>query len=550
MRYGVLVFHFRMSIRFHLFRLPLRALAAPWVVLQAGSLGLAEDQSASLSPASQARPVYIQEYRVTGTKHLSEEDVGAAVYPFLGPERTAADVEQARAALEKAYREKGYQTVTVEVPQQQVRRGIVMLHVVENKVGRLRVKGARFFNQDDIKRMAPSLAEGKVPNFNDITRDIVRLNTLADRRVTPALRPGAEPGTVDIDLNVKDTFPLHGNVELNNRASPDTTDLRLNGSVSYNNLWQRGHSVGASFQVSPQDRTEVKVLSGYYIARFPEIDWLSLMVNATKQESNVSTLGGIAVAGRGQMVGARAIMTLPSKPNFYHSLSFGADYKDFQQLVNVGTGVPTETPTTYYPFNLSYGATWAGKKATTELNAGVTFHVRGIGEDRAEFENARFRADSNFIYLRGDLAHTRELPGGFEAYGKVQGQIADQPLISSEQVSGGGLGTVRGYLEAEVVGDNGIFGSLELRSPSLLRWWSDKTGDLRVYGFIEGGALTTYNPLPDQASYFELASLGVGGRLRLLDHFGGSLDLGFPLITQTQTEPFDPRVTFRVWADF
>lgn len=492
----------------------------------------------------------IQEYRVEGSRILSAAEIGEVVYPFLGPERTLDDVEAARAALEQAYRDKGYQTVVVQIPQQRVQRGIVRLEVIETKVGRLRVKGTRFFDPDDIKRMAPSLAEGTVPNFNDVTRDIVKLNTLADRRVSPALRPGVEPGTVDIDLTVKDTFPLHGNVELNNRASPDTTDLRLNGSLSYNNLWQLGHSVGASFQVSPQDRTEVKVLSGYYIARFPQVEWLSLMVNGTKQESNVSTLGGAAVAGRGDIVGARAMLTLPARPNFYHSLNFGWDYKRFQQLVNVGTGVALETPTTYYPFSMNYSAGWSGKKASTELNAGVTFHVRGIGEDRAEFANARFRADSNFIYFRGDLSHTRELPGGLEAFAKIQGQISDQPLISSEQLSGGGIGTVRGYLEAEVVGDNGVFGSLELRSPSLLRWWSDKAGELRVYGFVEGGVLTTYDPLPDQASYIELASVGVGGRLRLFEHFGGSLDLGFPLVTQSHTEPFDPHLSFRVWADF
>ena len=540
-----------MSTRPRLFRFPLRALAAPWLVLQAAPFGLAEDQPApNPSPAPQARPVYIQEYRVTGTKHLNEEEVGAAVYPFLGPERTPDDVEQARAALEKAYKDKGYQTVTVEVPQQQVRHGIVMLKVVENKVGRLRVKGSRFFNQDDIIRKAPSLAEGTVPNFNDVSRDIVALNTLPDRRVTPELRPGVEPGTVDIDLNVKNTFPLHGSVEINNRASPDTTALRLNGSLSYNNLWQLGHSAGASFQVSPEDREEVKVLTGYYIARFRRWDWLSLMLSGTKQDSNVSTLGGVAVAGRGEIVGARAMVALPTRQNFYHSLSFGPDYKNFQQLVNLGTGEGFTTPTTYYPFNLSYFATWAGKKATTELNTGVTFNVRGSGEDRAEFENARFRADSNFIYLRGDLAHTRQLPGGFEAYGKVQGQLSDQPLLSSEQISGGGLGTVRGYLEAEAVGDNGLFGSLELRSPSLLHWWSDKAGDLRAYAFVEGGALKLYNPLPDQDAYFELASIGVGARARLLEHFGGSVDIGVPLISQTHTQAHDPHLTFRVWADF
>ncbi len=96
------------------------------------------------------------------------------------------------------------------------------------------------------------MSEGKVPNFTDVTRDVVALNKLADLRVTPALQPGVEPGTVDIDLNVKDTLPLHGAVELNNRYSADTTPLRLNGSISYNNLWQAGHTINASFQVAPE----------------------------------------------------------------------------------------------------------------------------------------------------------------------------------------------------------------------------------------------------------------------------------------------------------
>jgi len=509
----------------------------------------AQDTAGEAPPAPALKPIFITEYRVEGAKQLGRVDVESAVYPFMGPERTTDDIEKARAALEKAYKDKGYQTVTVEVPQQLGQRGIIILKVVENKVGRLRVKGSRFFDLDHIKRQAPSLAEGTVPNFNDVTRDIVALNTLADRRITPALRPGVEPGTVDIDLNVKDTFPLHGNVELNNRSSPDTTDLRLNAGLNYNNLWQLGHSIGASFQISPQDRNEVEVLSGYYIARFPKVNWLSLLLNATKQNSNVSTLGGVAVSGRGEVVGGRLLVTLTPKKNFYHSLSVGLDYKNFRQLVQLGAGTALDTPTAYYPWNLGYNATWASKNAVTELGTNLVYGVRGMERDRAQFENSRFRADSNFFYLRGELAHTQTLPGGTEIYGKVQGQLADQPLISSEQYSGGGLGTVRGYLEAEATGDSGVFGSLEVRSPSLLGW-APKVGEWRVYGFVEGGTLTLHEPLPEQDGHFRLASVGVGSRVRLFDHLGSSVDLGLPLITQSKTKAHEPHVTFRVWADF
>ena len=103
------------------------------------------------APAAQ---FYIREYRVMGSHVLNPEEVQEAVYPFLGPGRTPDDVEQARAALEKAYRDKGFQTVNVQIPEQRAARGIVLLQVVENKVGRLRVKGSRYYSLEEIKRRA------------------------------------------------------------------------------------------------------------------------------------------------------------------------------------------------------------------------------------------------------------------------------------------------------------------------------------------------------------------------------------------------------------
>jgi len=276
-------------------------------------------------PKADTRQIYIQEYRVQGAHLLTALEVEDAVYPYLGPGRTAEDVDQARAALEKAYQAKGFQTVSVQIPPQQVTGGVVILQVIEGKVGRLRVKGARFYSPEQIKAAAPSLAEGTVPDFNKVSRDIVALNQLADRRVTPELRAGVEPNTVDIDLNVKDTLPLHGSLELNNRYSPNTTSLRINGAVSYSNLWQLGHSAGFSFQVAPENLQDAEVFSGYYLLRFPHVDWLSLILQATKQNSNVSTLGGTAVSGRNEVVGARAVIALPPGKNFFESISLGID---------------------------------------------------------------------------------------------------------------------------------------------------------------------------------------------------------------------------------
>ena len=547
------------------------------------SLTPAAEVEDSASPAGPQEPgavtprLYIREYRVTGAKSLPRVDVEEAVYPFLGPGRTNEDVMSAAGSLQKAYHDKGYTTVSVRVPEQSGRRGIVVLHVVEAPISRLRVKGSRYFSPSQIRKMVPSLAEGRVPNFKQVEKEIVRLNLpnrFVERQVLPEpLKPGLEPDTFEVDLNVKDSLPLHGSLELNNRYSPDTTPLRVNGSLSYSNLWQAGHTLGFSFQIAPERTEDAQVYSGYYMAPVPGVDWLNLMVLGTKQDSDVSTLGGSAVAGRGYVIGGRANMTLPAphgSKDFFHSLSVGMDYKHFDEDITFG-GVTIPTPIDYYPISANYGATWLHREGMrtegmTVLNAGVSFHLRGMGADGAEFDAKRFKADGSYIYFRGDVAHTRDLPGGLQAYVKAQGQAASQPLVNSEQYSGGGLGSVRGYLESEVLGDNALIGTLELRSPSLLGRKKkaqpvaagappedDEAGnsnEWRFHAFIDGGVLTLKDALPGQEDSADLASVGVGTTFRLWNHLNGSLDAGFPLIDQGRTSAGDWLLTFRLWTDF
>jgi hemolysin activation/secretion protein len=492
---------------------------------------------------------YISEYNVEGTRLLSKKEIERAVYPYLGPGRLAEDVDKARAALEKAYRDKGYQTVFVQIPEQDATGGVITLNVVEAPVGQLKVKNATFVLPSRIRRRAPSLAPGQVPNWADVERDIVALNRGGDLRVTPSLSEGIEPGTVDVELDVQDKFPLHGSIELNNRYTQDTTELRVNGSLSYTNLWQAGHAIGASFQVAPQRPEDAQVFSGYYLLPLPGAENVSLLAQYTRQDSDISTLGGTGVIGKGDMASFRAIFTLPQRPGFYHNLSVGLDYKDFMEDVKIGAS-SFQTPITYYPASVAYNATWIGKKYETELATSVTWAFRGLGSDILEFDNKRYNADGAFIALRGQIGHLHTLPADFQVFGRLQGQLADGPLINNEQYSGGGLTTARGYIESSALGDNGGFATVELRSPSFFGAGEEKPNEWRVYAFADIGLLGLYDTLPDQDDRFEFASIGAGTYLRLFDHLHGSLDVGVPLTNVAGTQSGDPLLTFRLWAEF
>ncbi len=127
----------------------------------------------------------IFEYYVAGNSVLEAEVIAQACAPFLGPGRTPEDVDHARAALEAAYRERGFKTVGVSIPQQTVRDGVVHLQVVEARVGHLNVLGSRFHSVEQIRAQVPSLEEGAVPDFNAVEKEVVAINQRPDRRITP-----------------------------------------------------------------------------------------------------------------------------------------------------------------------------------------------------------------------------------------------------------------------------------------------------------------------------------------------------------------------------
>ena len=470
----------------------------------------------------------IFEYRVEGNSVLPAERIERAVYPFLGEKRSVADVESARLALEAAYREAGYGTVLVDTPEQRVTEGIVTLQVTQAPVARLRVVGSRFYSQGRILEKVPALAEGQVPNFKAATEQLATVNRSADRRVTPLLRPGKAPGTTEVDLTVEDKAPLHASVELNDKYSPNTTRARLLASVRYDNLWQLEHSIGLQVQVSPQDTSQVRVVSGSYNVPVANGLWA---FSAIKSDSNtVAGVGGTTVFGKGNIFGLRRVLLLDGDDSFSHTLTAGADYKSFKESVSVGANAGFDTPVRYLPLSLAYSATSTEKQGSWQGGIGLTTALRGLASDETQFADKRYKAQSNFSILKLDIARTQNLPNDFSLFAKLEGQVTDQPLISNEQFVAGGADSVRGYLEATAVGDNALRGSIELRSGNLVAaregaW----LGGLRVHAFIEGAGLWLKSPLPAQDQRFGLLGTGFGLRLQARQSASLSLDVGWPL---------------------
>jgi hemolysin activation/secretion protein len=518
--------------------------------------GLAMPSSALPQAGAADTPNFaLLEFEVVGNTVLKVMSVEAVLLPFMGEQRSLSDVEAARAALEKAYQDAGFLSVFVDVPEQRIDDGVVQLQVTEGRVDKLRVTGARYYDQGHIRTKVPELAPGKVPNFKLVQQQIDSVNR-DERRVQPVLRPGLVPGTVEAELKVTDRLPLSGGIEINNRHPADTDPWRVQASLRYDNLFQRDHSVALSVVTAPRDPSQTSLLAVNYSA--PLDDGWSALGYLTLSNSEVEPLGATLVLGNGLIVGARALRNVAAAGGF-HTLGFGVDYKDLKEDVKAGSDV-VSTPLRYWPWQFSYTGFWPEGGNSWSLNTSLVASLRGFGTieipcpgnipDVDQFACKRQGADGGFAYWRGDLRHVRRLDGMPGEWGLRLGwQLATQPLVPAEQFAVGGADSVRGYLEAAASGDSGLLGSVEWRSPELL---GSNAYNLALTGLLYADAARTVltDIPPAQTANVSLVGVGMGLRVRVPPHWSAGIDLSWPLKSVGTTQAYDPLVYVRLASQF
>jgi len=209
--------------------------------------------AASAAPATNAEPRFtVIAYEIRGDTLLSTNTLMSIFAKHTGTNVTLSDIRQAATDMQMEYRNRGFPTVTVTIPQQQLTDGIVKIRVFEGRLSDILVTQNRYFSSNNVMRALPGLRTNIILNSALFQAELDRANANQDRQIYPMLQPGPEENTTALNLQVKDRLPLHAKVELNNQNTPGTPDLRLISSASYQNLWQLGHSVGVQYSFSPE----------------------------------------------------------------------------------------------------------------------------------------------------------------------------------------------------------------------------------------------------------------------------------------------------------
>lgn len=496
---------------------------------------------------SEAEPKFdVYEYVIEGNTLLSAAVIERTVHPFMGQARRFSDVEQARAALEKAYQDAGYLSVLVSLPNQQVDQGEVRLEVVEAPLGQVTVSGAKHHLPSRIEQALPALQAGTVPHFPSLQQQLAEVQT-ATLQVTPLVNASPSGDAIDVDLKVEDQSPFFGSLQYTNAQSYNTSRGRISASAGINNLFQLGHTLGLSWQYAPYRPKDSNTLSLLYSVPLSARDELMASVTDSRSDTltKVSGSGPSSTLTKGTFTGLRWTHRLQALNwPVRHSTFLALDHKVNRDYNTFKDGAIVQRPPTRYPLlSTGYSLTHNG---AGDVVSTVSASVRGASSSMAgrkvdcdgieleQFDCKRAGASSDFAAVQVAIGHARPVLGNWRLNLSADVQLATGALPSGEQYSLGGNSTVRGYHDFEQSGDDGWSARVELVSPAWLNSFGLRATAL---AFADRGFVHIVNPQLTQVNRTHMGSVGLG--LRLFSETGLQVGLDLARVIFDTVRPTD-----------
>ena len=493
--------------------------------------------SAAPAPAAPAAdPRFdINKFTVRGATLITADGIELLLAPYIGRSKDFGDVQKALEALEKAYTSKGYSAVQVILPEQQIDKGEVEFEVVEAKIGKIVIEGNKYFDEANVRASVPRVQQGQSPNILHISDNLRLANENPAKQTTVLLRSGAEEGQVDAVVRVADERPNKLSVTLDNTGTQQTGNFRVGVGYQNSNLWNRDHVLNAQYVTAPNDddRTNrlglypskhVFILGGQYrIPLYRYGDTLELSAGYSNVNSGV-VANLFNISGSGSIFGVRYNQNLDKIGDLEHKLSYGLDWRAYQSTVRqigvAGAGLVPDV--TVHPISLTYAGTYRKSESDTNFSLSAAQNLPG-GNDAGTgaFQGdtfvvpvrpaARAGANPRYFTTRWSFNHNRALPRDWQFRWGMSGQLTRDTLISGEQFGIGGADSVRGFLEREIINDNGYRGTLEFYTPDFGSIVPVTGVRMRALAFYDWGAVKRIRPtvLEQHGQHVSSAGLGV-----------------------------------------
>ena len=489
-------------------------------------------QFARTAGQGDSKPLFVlQSVSITGAVAIPQSRLVTAYQPYIGKKVSQADLAAISAAVGDIYREAGFHLSRAMIPPQDIQNGQLHLQVVEGSITEVALKGDGA-EQFGVRPMLDAVLAERPSRLSTLERQLLLINGRPGVRIedTALEEIGAASGHFRLIVSLK-TWHLFTSVGVDNLGSSSVGPWQSYGTAAFNSYLAPGDSLVVNLSTTPGDPRQLAFgrlsyeapvgtdgarigASGYYSEVRPgdfrrlfndniKTEWFEIRGSIVPLQSQKSSLILTAAAGFS---------------NVYENDIFGPIYADHIRTVSL---------TSDYRLQDNFGG---NNYLTVNYRQGIdVFGASHRGDDYLSREGASGKFSAlNFWFTR-----YQTLSDAWSLKLASAGQTASGPLFTSQQFYLGGLAFGRGYGSAEISGDNGIAGSVELRFDQKTSY--QYLSGYQLYGFVDTGLAWNDGYRPSDG--LSLTSAGGGVRFFLTEGLQADIGVAAPLSYRAPDNP-------------
>ncbi|MGY4350291.1 hemolysin activation/secretion protein [Bradyrhizobium sp. GM7.3] len=398
---------------------------------------------------------------VSGARAISRDRIAAVYQPYVGKKVSQADLAAIAGAISDLYRADGFHLSRAIVPTQDIADGLLRIQVIEGAIVQAELKGDGAEQFGVRPMLGPVLAE-QPSRLATLERQLFLIGGRPGVRITDtALEEiGGATGRFRLIVYLK-TWHVFSSFGLDNLGSSSVGPWQTYATGAFNSYLTPGDTLGVNLSTIANDPRQLGFARLSYDAPVG-VDGVRLggsvlysavrPGDARRLDSDITTTEAFELrASIVPLQSQSSSLTLTTATTFSnvseHDL-YGPWYNDH---------IRTASLTADYRLQDHFGGT---NFATLTYRQGLDiFGASHFDDDLL----SRDGASSNFSVLNLWFTRYQTLNDVWSLKLSAASQTASRPLFTSQQFYLGGAAFGRGYGAAEISGDNGLAGSLELR---------------------------------------------------------------------------------------
>ena len=532
----------------------------------------------------------IANVRIFGSTSFAEkEGIAGMMLAELGQDgdKTVGDILKAMEKVRSKLLERGFYLVRISLAKSGTYdkdTKTLSLLVDEGRFGNVNItfegkEEGTWFSNSQIAGRFKDLAEGETFDYGRVRGALFEANSHPDLVIDTSIdvrKPIEGEGNdrrvaryADLNLDVHESVPFHLLWSMDNYGLKDVNEWQTSLTAQYLNLTKHDDVL----TLSPAMSLGAELVSCAASYMLPHEYW---------QGGNTTLYGGwsrvdvediiptLDLEGTGYFVGLQHSENLYDTDRHQLALSAGLLWRYIEDQYTVSHRSLNERGAHILPVTLALSYT--GKKA--DFAGGRNFatiqgvyNVMNEGDDLEQMWNG---AEEDYWIFRWQMARLQPVFGwldgdtnqtlhNWQLFLKVEGQYTDETLIPTEKLMLGGYNCLRGYRTRGYVGDYGVYGTFELRTPLLVDSFASLFGDrkdkvafdrIQLLAFCDWG-VARYNNLPsgyDDNDF--LLSAGVGLRLAVTKYSQLRCDVACPCVDGNNDNDRDAEVYLAVQFQF